>query len=134
MKAVTVLAFISSSVLAAPAAEDAFSLEARAIPSVGLGQQIQADTQINDWVVWEHGKTACPNTRAIAHLVYSPCGIKFTAPGSSERVQFCSCIGGTGAPTALCDANGKKIRDCKTKNDKINCHNGVHDIVQHRYC
>ncbi|KAJ1329934.1 hypothetical protein MN608_06670 [Microdochium nivale] len=121
----------ASTALAAPTEKHFFA--GRDISAVGFGQQIQTSTEQNTWVVWEHGKDACSNTRTLSPLTSTPCDIKFTIPGGTDEVQLCDC-NGNNEPQSLCTSSGDVIRDCSAKDYKINCHGDLHDIVQHGYC
>lgn len=109
------------------------ALQIRDTVNIGFGQQLQKSTEQNYWVVWEHGKSACTNTRTIAPLIDSPCGIIFSVPAGTDKVKLGDCDGNN-EPRALLTEKGDTIRGCKVKNHKINCHHGLHDIVQHGHC
>ncbi|PSR80598.1 hypothetical protein BD289DRAFT_440422 [Coniella lustricola] len=123
---IVITTFVTASyVLAAPSV-----LESRAV-DVGYGQQLQNSDQTNHWVVWIEGESACPATRTLSSLLTSPCNQYFTLAG--ERYKFVNC-NGNNEPQAVKDATGSIVRSCELEHDKINCHNGIHDIVKHGKC
>lgn len=98
-----------------------------------LSPNLEKDTQQNMWVVWQHGENACPNQRYLNSLVQSPCGIKFRLTGQNEELQLCDCDSNN-EPQSPCDSGGNKLKSCKSKDHKMGCPDGQHDIVQHGHC
>ncbi|KAI0895034.1 hypothetical protein F4806DRAFT_88735 [Annulohypoxylon nitens] len=101
--------------------------------AVAFGQQLQNNDQTNHWVTWVEGKHACPGMQVLGVLTKSPCGKTF----SLGEVQYTltGCSGDNGPPTAILDSGGLQIGGCSANdNDKINCHDGLHDIIKHGVC
>ncbi|KAI1852749.1 hypothetical protein JX265_003236 [Neoarthrinium moseri] len=128
---VALLAAASNVAFASPVSDSLF--ERDNVPSVGFGQQLQTSSEANYWVIWEHGKSACPATRTLSQLTDSPCDIAFSLPSRSDKVKLCEC-NGNNEPQSLCTEKGDVIRGCSQKNYKITCHGDTHDIVQHGHC
>ncbi|KAI0391530.1 hypothetical protein F5Y17DRAFT_440065 [Xylariaceae sp. FL0594] len=120
----------AASVMAAPAVKNTSELVARDAPNIGYGQQIQRSNEQNWWVVWIEGKSACPNTVSLGPLVTNPCNYVFFIDGWSLHFGDCD---GNNEPRSLYSGNSY-IRRCVGDSDKINCHDGLHDIVKHGKC
>lgn len=137
--------FAMPAVMAAPTSDSTpNNLQKRAYPNVGFGQQIQFVTEENYWVVWQDGKSACPNKQVLTRGGYwgtnqinkmSGCdGDAFTIGGQTMKFGGCGFNGGY--PTQLLDGSGNFIRSCEVHEYKITCPhiNQQHDIVQHVRC
>ncbi|KFY19502.1 hypothetical protein V491_04403 [Pseudogymnoascus sp. VKM F-3775] len=102
---------------------------ASAAVNIGYGQQLQNNDQANHWVVWIEGESACPNSRTLGPLVQSPCNQNFNYNGDTYHLADCD---QSNEPKSV--VGGGETKGCRLDNDKINCHNGIHDIVKHGYC
>ncbi|KAI1494269.1 hypothetical protein F5X96DRAFT_9519 [Biscogniauxia mediterranea] len=96
--------------------------------AVAFGQQLQNDDQTNHWVAWVEGKHACPGMQVLDVLTESPCNQVFNL--GEVMYAFSGCSSDSGPPTVLLDSNGFQIGGCTTASDKINCHDGLHDISE----
>ncbi|OTB04207.1 hypothetical protein M426DRAFT_11829 [Hypoxylon sp. CI-4A] len=110
----------------------AFSSLANA-QTVAFGQELQNDDQTNHWVTWVDGEKACPGQQVLDVLTETPCGQPFNL--GEVEYEFSGCSGDNGAPTVLLDSSGLQIGGCSANaNNKINCHDGNHDIIKHGTC
>ncbi|KAI1811193.1 hypothetical protein GGS20DRAFT_127197 [Poronia punctata] len=101
--------------------------------AVAFGQQLQNNDQTNHWVAWTEGEHACPGMQVLSKLTDTPCGHGFSL--GEVRYQFSGCPDEAGTPpTVLLDSGGLQIGGCKPASDKINCHDGLHDIVKWGVC
>ncbi|KAF2228655.1 hypothetical protein EV356DRAFT_420140, partial [Viridothelium virens] len=100
---------------------------------VAFGQQLQNNDQTNHWVAWVDGDKACPGMQVLDVLTDKPCEKAFTL--GEVVYTFSGCSGDAGAPTSILDSSDSPIGACSSdSNDKINCHDGLHDIIKHGTC
>ncbi|KAI2778418.1 hypothetical protein F4815DRAFT_242761 [Daldinia loculata] len=100
--------------------------------AVAFGQQLQNNDQTNHWVTWVEGKHACPGMQVLDVLTKSPCDQAFSLGEVMYTFTGCS---GNGPPTAILDSGGLQIGGCSAHDhNKINCHDGLHDIIKHGTC
>ncbi|KAI1188618.1 hypothetical protein F5B17DRAFT_439430 [Nemania serpens] len=101
--------------------------------TIAFGQELQNDDQTNHWVVWIDGEDACPGQQVLGVLTASPCGQAFNL--GEVEYAFTGCADPAGPPTVILDSGGLQIGGCSAdSNDKINCHDGLHDIIKHGTC
>lgn len=100
--------------------------------AVAFGQQLQNEDQTNHWVAWVEGEHACPGMQVLTELTESPCEQAFQL--GTVLYEFTGCSGENGAPTAILDSGGLQVGGCSPASDKINCHDGLHDIIKHGVC
>lgn len=86
------LLFVSGAVMATPLSHEspASPLSNRQKMKVGYGEQIQASDDVNHWVVWVEGKSACPATQTLTALNTSPCDQEFTLAGGTWKLANCN--------------------------------------------
>ena len=110
----------------------AFSTLANA-QQVAYGQQLQNNDQTNHWVTWKEHEHACPGMQVLDVLTKDPCAQPFNL--GTVRYTLTGCSGDSGHPTAILDSSGLQVGGCTANdNDKINCHDGLHDIIKHGVC
>jgi hypothetical protein len=101
--------------------------------AIAFGQQLQNNDQTNHWVAWTEGEHACPGMQVLTKLTDSPCNEAFSI--GEVMYTFSGCSDGSGSPpTVLLDSGGLQIGGCAPASDKINCHDGLHDIIKHGVC
>ncbi|KAI1165598.1 hypothetical protein F5B18DRAFT_649554 [Nemania serpens] len=101
--------------------------------TIAFGQELQNDDQTNHWVVWIDGEHACPGQQVLGVLTDSPCGQAFNL--GEVEYAFTGCAEPSGPPTVILDSGGLQIGGCSAdSSDKINCHDGLHDIIKHGTC
>lgn len=86
------LLFVSGAVMATPLSHEspASPLSNRQKMKVGYGEQIQTSDDVNHWVVWVEGKSACPATQTLTALNTSPCDQEFTLAGGTWKLANCN--------------------------------------------
>ncbi|KAI4869097.1 hypothetical protein F4820DRAFT_62287 [Hypoxylon rubiginosum] len=103
--------------------------------AIAFGQELQEGDQTNHWVTWIDGKNACPGQQILGVLTKSPCDQPFNFGEVEYTLSGCS--GETNSPpTVILDSDGLQIGGCTTAHsgNKINCKDGLHDIVKHGTC
>ncbi|KAI1428352.1 hypothetical protein F5Y12DRAFT_56707 [Xylaria sp. FL1777] len=101
--------------------------------TIAFGQELQGNDQTNHWVTWVDGEHACPGQQVLGVLTESPCGQSFSL--GEVEYTFTGCSGDAGPPAAILDSGGLQVGGCvANSHDKINCHDGLHDIIKHGTC